>query len=211
METTKTHWESYYQNQLNATPPPSQFAAFIAAEYAAGRQILDLGCGNGRDTVFFAQHSSNVVGVDGSEAAVKAANSLAGRLNSQARFVNSLIEDEQLHQKILEHKDKELPLVLYSRFFLHAITEEQQHEFFKIAQLVCAQPGDIVALEFRTIRDRDLPKVTSAHYRRYIDPISIITIGDRLGFVVDYFVEGFGYAKYRNDDAYVARIIFKRP
>ncbi|MGF6179706.1 SAM-dependent methyltransferase [Massilia sp. UYP32] len=208
---TKDHWENYYQNQHGATPPPSQFAAFIAAEYGNNTQIFDLGCGNGRDTVFFSQYSSNVIGVDGSEAAVHAASALTDRLGRQARFIHALVEDERLPQKLTEHKQSDMPVILYSRFFLHAITAEQEQEFFNIVTALCSCPGDIVALEFRTIRDRDLPKVTSAHYRRYIDPISVITAGCKIGLTVEYFVEGFGYAKYKNDDAYVARVIFKRP
>jgi hypothetical protein len=27
------------------------------------------------------------------------------------------------------------------------------------------------------------------------------------GFAVDYYVEGFGFAKYKADDAYVARVV----
>ncbi len=205
------HWETYYQSQQGRTPPPSQFAAFVAAEYAHGTQVFDIGCGNGRDTAFFAQYSPNVVGVDGSEAAVQAANAQAMRCGSAARFVRALVEDPALPAQLLEHRLPDLPAMLYSRFFLHAITEAQQVEFFRIAQQLCAQRGDMLALEFRTTRDRDLPKVTSAHYRRYVDPISITEAGIRAGFVVEYFIEGFGYAKFRNDDAYVARIIFRRP
>lgn len=204
------HWESYYQSQQGRTPPPSQFAAFVAAEYAHGAQIFDIGCGNGRDTVFFAQYSPNVVGVDGSEAAIEVANAQAISCGSAARFVRSLIENPALADELLEHRHADTPAILYSRFFLHAITEAQQDAFFSMADRLCGQPNDMLALEFRTTRDRDLPKVTSAHYRRYVDPILITNAGIRAGFAVDYFIEGFGYAKYRSDDAYVARVIFKR-
>lgn len=207
---SKSHWDTYYQDQKDIQPP-SQFAAFIAAEYAKGSQIFDIGCGNGRDTLFFSQYATNIVGVDGSDSAVHAANNQAVRRSLPVRFIKAQIEDPAFPNSLKEHKLIGTPLILYSRFFIHAITDDQQNEFFKASNIVCENPGDIMALEFRTLRDRDLPKVTSAHFRRYVDPISIIDIGLKLGFTVDYFVEGFGYAKYKNDDAYVARIIFKRP
>ena len=70
--------------------------------------------------------------------------------------------------------------------------------------------GDILALEFRTSRDEFLSKVTESHYRRFINPLAVVAKGNHLGFSCEYFVEGFGYAKYKSDDAHVARIIFRK-
>ena len=54
----------------------------------------------------------------------------------------------------------------------------------------------------------NLKKETSDHYRRYIVPTDLINKALKIGFDLSYLVEGFGFAKYRSDDAYVARVIF---
>ena len=71
-------------------------------------------------------------------------------------------------------------------------------------------PGDLLAVEYRTIRDLRGPKVTASHYRRYILPAAFEARALGRGFDVIYAVEGFGFAKYKEDDAYVARTIFRR-
>jgi hypothetical protein len=53
-------------------------------------------------------------------------------------------------------------------------------------------------------------KVTGTHFRRFVLPASFEARALGGGFEVVYNVEGFGFAKYRQDDAYVARTIFRR-
>jgi hypothetical protein len=67
--------------------------------------------------------------------------------------------------------------------------------------------GEKIAFEFRTKRDELLKKTTSSHYRRYIDPVSVIEYLINSKFEILYFVEGFGFAKLKQDDAHVCRIL----
>lgn len=205
------HWESFYQIQSTQPSPPSQFSAFIASEYIKRSQVFDFGCGNGRDSFFLANFALSVCGIDGSSEAIKICS--GKRLNqdtSAVQFINSKIEVAGLYDILLALRDETAPLLIYSRFFLHAITDEQEESFFSLANKLCTNKADRIALEFRTVRDRDLPKQTAKHFRRYIDPVNVITRAVAKGFTVEYFVEGFGFAKYLADDAYVARIILGR-
>jgi hypothetical protein len=52
--------------------------------------------------------------------------------------------------------------------------------------------------------------VTQQHYRRFVSPATFQARALGRGFEVVYAVEGFGFAKYRLDDAYEARAIFVR-
>ena len=52
--------------------------------------------------------------------------------------------------------------------------------------------------------------MTDSHYRRFVLPASFEARALGRGFDVLYTVEGFEFAKYREDDAYVARTIFGR-
>ncbi|WP_272816006.1 MULTISPECIES: hypothetical protein [unclassified Shinella] len=69
---------------------------------------------------------------------------------------------------------------------------------------------DLLAIEFRTDRDAQQTKVTDSHYRRFIPPLDFLSRAAKFGFSPAYFTEGFGYAKYRNDDAHIARVLMRR-
>jgi len=56
---------------------PSAFARQLAALLPPGARVLDLGCGEGRDSVFFAVHGFDVSGVEISAAGLRKAERLA--------------------------------------------------------------------------------------------------------------------------------------
>jgi SAM-dependent methyltransferase len=205
------YWNGYYGRAAAAfSPRPSQFAAFFAGEIEPGTLVVDIGCGNGRDSLFFAQAGFETIGVDGSSAAVEGCQAAArGAGLARARFLCSRVEDTALGGRVAELAGPAAPRALYARFLLHAITEAQEDALLATAAGLC-RAGEILAVEFRTLRDVAQTKVTGAHYRRFIDPLHLIAAASRHGFATRYFVEGFGYAKYKADDAHVARCIFAR-
>jgi SAM-dependent methyltransferase len=210
-EGRKAYWQSYYlrRSREKVLPLPSQFCVFVAGELEGPFRVLDIGCGSGRDSMLFASHGHSVTGVDGAAAAVDACVDLAERLGLDASFVRSTVDDESLATR-LQHKADDPPRTLvYARFFLHAITIAEEGQFLELAAKI-TRPGDVLAVEFRTDRDIAQSKVTDAHYRRFIDPLQFMTRVLASGFTAHYFVEGFGFAKYKNDDAHVARFIFGR-
>ncbi len=68
---------------------PSAFAEEVSAFLHPGARVLDLGCGEGRDSVFFAAAGCDVTGVDLSLAALRKAERLARArgVGIQARWV----------------------------------------------------------------------------------------------------------------------------
>ena len=121
----------------------------------------------------------------------------------------SRVEDPALGARVAELAGSAAPRALYARFLLHAVTQDQEDALLATAAGLC-RPGEILAVEFRTRRDEAQAKVTGAHFRRFIDPLHLISNAGSRGFTTRYFVEGFGYAKYKADDAHVARCIFSR-
>jgi len=208
-KTELEYWEQYYAHQTSKRIIPSQFAAFVAGETPDKHQVIDVGCGTGRDALFFAQCGHRVIGVDAAASAIKICQQHASVLQTnEASFVCGMI-DQTLFDTIRKQINRDLPLLIYARFFLHAIDEKKQSEFFRFCADLCAQGGRI-AVEFRTMRDAEQPKVTESHYRRFIDPLHVLSEARDRGLNMTYFVEGFGYAKYRDDDAHVARCLFER-
>jgi SAM-dependent methyltransferase len=201
------YWDEYYASRASAQRPlPSQFAAFVASELTGPHRIIELGCGGGRDSFFFASYGHDVTGVDASEAAIAGCQTLAEQLGESAQFVCSRIDDPDLAERL---KGAEGPLAIYARFFLHAITDDEEGALIRLVADLTA-PGDIFALEYRTVRDASGDKVTAEHYRRFVAPPTFEARALAAGFDVRYAVEGFGFAKYREDDAYVAREILVR-
>jgi cyclopropane fatty-acyl-phospholipid synthase-like methyltransferase len=212
-ETAKSdYWERYYSGEASSrVPPPSQFAAFVAQEAEEGSTFIDVGCGSGRDGLFFAQRGFALTGIDASHAAVDHCRDIAARMGlAHASFVCASVDSTAfgaaLASAVAASRGK---AVLSARFFLHAITEEEQAHLFDAAASAL-RPGDLVAVEDRTTRDASLAKETSSHYRRFIDPAQLIVEMAGRGFAVEYAVEGFGFAKYRHDDAHVARAVFRK-
>lgn len=201
------YWNEFYAAAATTTCPlPSQFAAFVAGELTEPHRIIDIGCGGGRDAIFFASHGHEVYGLDGSEAAVKACTELATALRVNATFQVAAIDDPTAASRV---PTSERPTAVYARFFLHAITEEEEQSFLTLAAALTS-PGDLLAVEYRTVRDSIGEKVTGAHYRRFVNPASFQANAVNHGFDVTYAVEGFGFAKYRRDDAYVARSLLTK-
>jgi len=208
-KSAQLYWENFYTRQLNQFPP-SQFAAFIANEFKNHPLFIDIGCGNGRDSLFFSYLGHDVIGVDKSSAAIEFCNSQMMNSNKTiSTFINSDVSDLEHHKSMFESTPL-VKKVIYSRFFIHAIQEEREDELFEFIRRICQNPEDVVALEFRTEEDALNPKQAQAHFRRFISPTNLIhKMQNIYKFQIQYQVQGYGMAKYGVEDAHVCRVIAK--
>jgi cyclopropane fatty-acyl-phospholipid synthase-like methyltransferase len=191
-EAKGAYWDQYYSRATDITRPlPSQFAVFVAGELQSPHRLVEFGCGNGRDSLLFSSHGHRVIGVDASDPAVKRCVRLAETLGEPADFLTSAIDDPGLVGRI---PASEYPTAIYARFFLHAITEEEEQSFFLCANAL-TKPGDVMAVEYRTVRDLSQEKATVSHFRRFMDPVVFQVAAARHNFHTRYAVEGFGFAK----------------
>lgn len=207
-----SYWNGYYRS--GGVPElPSQFALFVAGELASGSvepvaAILDIGCGNGRDSVFFAQLGHAIGGLDRSEQAIAAC---AERLSAMPRSspAKALFQAGCAESGAIEALAAafEGPLLVYSRFFFHAVDDAAEAEILGRVGRLLAQRGGALAVEFRTIHDSDGTRETGVHYRRYVDPATYAARLVDSGLQVTWQAEGRGMAKFRSDDAHVARIL----
>lgn len=206
------YWNGFYASrEAKKLSIPSQFAAFVAQEAVGDGLIIEIGCGNGRDSFFFAKQGFEVVAIDGSSAAIEKCSSLR---DEQAllhlSFACSSVGTPEFLGALQEARAKtDGAATAYARFFLHAITDSEEEALLTDVSKAL-RPGDRLALEYRTVRDAAGEKVTAAHYRRFVDPTDVFVSATKLGFSVDYAVEGFGFAKYGADDAYAARCILRK-
>lgn len=204
------YWAAFYsiKSREGNLMPPSQFAAFVAQELEPKSVLFDVGCGNGRDSLFFAEIGFKVIALDGSEEAIKFARLKATeRQLKNIEFVLSDVNGPQFRE-VLDRLNSVKPCV-YARFFLHAITKSEQAAFLETLSS-SLQPGSRLAFEYRTIEDQFLTKEAPPHYRRYQSTNSLSEQLEDLGFRRNYEIEGQGYAKYKTEDAFVARCIYEK-
>ena len=65
------YWNNFYSEKI---PPKfsSNFAEFVESKFKKKiKQIIDLGCGNGRDTIYFSKKKIQCIGIDKSEIVMK--------------------------------------------------------------------------------------------------------------------------------------------
>lgn len=206
-QATQDYWDSYYE-KAKIGGIPSQFATFVLNEFRDRDRFIDIGCGNGRDSFFMATHGKTVLATDGSKLAVTSCQdqaSASGLSNISFEHID-FASDESCDTFLERNASTWTGAILYARFFVHAIDEDEERRFLKLSKALVSD-GGLLCLEFRTDRDELQRKVTEAHYRRFVSPVNFISSLHEHGLKVDYFCEGFGMAKYRDDDAHVARFV----
>lgn len=201
------YWNDFYGSRSAVPKVPSQFAVFTVGEIPESATIVDIGCGTGRDSLFFASVGHQVVGIDGSSSAIDLCETVAHQRGfKNTKFLCSSVDAPDLGEKIAAATSG--PIVVYARFFLHAIDEETEGAFLRtVAGL---KDFAMMAIEFRTDRDAQQEKVTPSHYRRFVPPVAFLVRAQAAGFAPRYFTEGFGFAKFKQDDAHVARVLLTR-
>lgn len=204
------YWNEFYSktNRSVVFTPPTQFATFVASEFQKlAPFIVDIGCGDGRDTRFLAGCGFPTLGVDSSTAAISACEQ-ATKGFQNLNFLCAKLGDSDIRDTVHDLYAKR-PVLLYARFFLHAISDFDEAMFFELAEAICGANG-VIAVEFRTEKDEFLPKVAKPHFRRFMNPAAFIERAARHGFSASYFVEGFGFAKYMTEDAHVSRVLLSQ-
>ncbi len=200
------YWNKFYKKFK--VLKPSNFSKFIFRKLKDSKTIFDVGCGNGRDTIFFLSKNKKCYGVDNCSQAIK----LNKKKYKQAFHKFNFCSDKSLFKKI-----KIRPDLIYARFFIHSINMKQENIFLKNCFKLLKKKGK-VALEFRTIKDPLIKKGKKlsnneriyTHYRRFIDTRYLKERIIMNNFKIIYFRESFNFAKFSKERPHIARIIFQK-
>ena len=202
------YWNQYYKNRV-CSEEPSPFAQYVATLVEPGRDMVELGCGNGRDAVFFAARGLHITALDMSQEAV---SQLQSRNLPNTEFLCGDFVNSDVHQP--ESYD-----YAYSRFTIHSINQNQEqvllgHVFRGL------RPGGKLFIEVRGVNDPLCGKGKQVernaffydnHYRRFIVLDELTQSLERHGFRVEYAQERTGFAPYGNDDPPVIRVVAAKP
>lgn len=203
------YWNSYYKKN-GCVEAPSLFAEFVGEKLVKGRKMLELGCGNGRDSIFFAGKGINVTAIDASDIAIK-------RLQEECNSDNlRFVCDDFVCSPIVfvEHYD-----YCYSRFSLHAINEKQEKEMINNVYNTLKEKGKFF-IEVRSVKDELYGKGETVgrnaykyngHYRRFIVKEELEEQLKKSGFELEYSEEARDFAPYQDSNPPVIRIIAHKP
>lgn len=210
--TNKGYWNKFYQSL--ALSVPSQFCAMGAVEIPKEDTIIEFGCGNGRDSLYFASQGYRVAAIDLSEEAIAACSKSAKDQGySHCKFeVGSLDRQADIQSVFKAARDLAGDgggVVGYSRFVMHSINDEQELAFLKHIRGSMFS-GEKIYFEFRSFEDAKLQKTYDNHYRRFVKTQEFIDNLTGLGFALNYQITGQGMAKYKNEDPFVSRLIFSK-
>ncbi|MDT8978021.1 class I SAM-dependent methyltransferase [Paenibacillus sp. chi10] len=203
-----SYWDNYYSKMI-ATKEPTPFAKDILPMLETGKTLVELGCGNGRDSLFFAENNLRVVAIDQSHNAILNLQSSCSYDNIEFRV------DDFIHSDVLMENSFDY---VYSRFTLHSITEEEEGLLLHNVYHSLKKDGQFF-IEVRSVKDEIFglgEKVGrnayfyNEHYRRFIVLEEIVQKLQAIGFKVNHMVEGNNYAVYKDENPVVIRVIAQK-
>tara|TARA_B110000003_G_C16653104_1_gene535190 strand:- start:5369 stop:5983 length:615 start_codon:yes stop_codon:yes gene_type:complete len=196
------YWDEYYSK--NSEPfLNSPFSEFIISELSKKKSILDIGCGNGRDSIFFAENKLHTMGIDQSE---KAVSSLKKYENKFLEFKSTLITD-------LPYRDFNYG---YCRFLLHSINKQSEKYLIKYLE---NNIKESIFIETRILDKKDKFDFSKMnHYRRIESDDYYLNLFKNSEFKVFYKEVSYDFSKYNNEynvkdiqhDPLVLRLILKK-
>lgn len=201
------YWQAYYsENPDPFQPSPFARAVSMRIDNKAGH-LLELGCGNGRDALYFA----GKIGL-GVEAIDQCAEQVA-RLSKRYGMPNlAFVAADFSRYRATREID-----YAYSRWSIHAVDAEAEHRSFAwVAKNM--RPGGRFFIEARSIRD-DLCGVGECvgahaymtdHYRRFIDPQVLRERLHAAGFSIVECVESRGLSAIGDNDPVLVRVVAER-
>jgi tellurite methyltransferase len=179
------YWKEFYLHQ-SIEVEPSKFCTFIINYFNKNLNILDCGCGNGRDSYAFASNYT-VTGID------------LGTIPKNAKNCTFLMDNFCTF-------DKSSFDIIYSRFTFHSITNED-HEIF----LDSIKPNSFLCIETRSDKGiNDARYHGDNHYRNFTNKEYLNELLLKYKFKIIFFEESDNVAIYKTENPICIRVIAKR-
>lgn len=205
------HWSDFYRSRASDRVPttPSPFATWVADQLEPQQHVLDVGAGNGRDSVHFATRGHRVTALDGSKMARRLTRRLAAEHSVKVRHqelnLNDLFSTLTSGGRFAHAKR---PPQIYARFLLDAVEQDTRRNFFRWARMV-QRRGGLTYLEFRTWQGVLRAKAFPFHYRTLLRPSQVVAEIERYGGVVVHREVGSGLAPFEKDNPRICRLVVR--
>ena len=203
----KEYWNQIYKDSF-ITQEPSPFAKDVISDMLLrGGDLLELGCGNGRDSLYFAKKGLRVTGIDASNIVIDELNAATKKANNVRFICDDFVRCKSVYSVMYDS--------IYSRFTLHAINEKQEDELLHNCASALKKGGRIY-IEARSVRDDLYGKgekigknefVYNEHYRRFVEIDILIQKLENLGLQIVSKSEGRGFSTTVNQDPVLIRVV----
>jgi SAM-dependent methyltransferase len=213
-DTWATYWNSFYASPHPDLTRPSAFAVAVAELLPPSSFVFELGCGNGRDALYFASLGHRVVACDTSAVAIATLRDRISESNGFAvtphLFVGDFAALDNRYRKELD--------AVYARFTLHAVPIETERLALRWAS-ANLRDGGALFIEVRSVLGslygRGEPAgedafIHNGHYRRFIRRDRLTGAIEANSMVVETLVESAGLAVHGDDDPIVVRVVARR-
>lgn len=207
------YWNRFYASAVSkdeSLSSPSLFARTMFQEYMEkDKAVIELGCGNGRDSLWFAKKGLRVTGIDASAVAIKELQS-KHLLNNCVFICDDFVTVDSIYQIQYDY--------CYSRFTLHAINEQQETQILLKAYNMLKKKGYLF-IEARSIHDTKFglgklveknAYICDGHYRRFIDLSELIAKLENIGFYIVEQKESNQFAPQGGEDTVCIRVVAQK-
>ena len=196
-----TYWNNYYKEK-KVVLPNSDFSTFCLKQINSNESLIDIGCGDGRDSLFFSKSGIFTTGVDFSNDAIE---------------INKHLEHEFLKFLVLNlkdiHKFNKSYDNAYCRFLFHAVSEEIEE---KVLNWIKTNIKKKTFIETR-IEDSFSSTIKQTHYRRYFHKEKFIKKIVDMGFNILYSKTSKNFSRYEsmyqvddlNEDPLLLRLLIE--
>lgn len=208
----KEFWREYYAQYPKPTYE-SSFANFVLPHMDENKNMIELGCGNGRDSIYFAQNNINVIAVDQIQEEIDYLNENHGESNLKF-IVDDFTNLSKTESDVIRSMDFDY---VYSRFTFHSINEKKENRTLDWIECNLTK-GGYFFLEARSLNDAMFKRGVALsenenftdHYRRYLDLKTITEKLESRNFKIIHKSEGKNLAIYEDDNPCLIRIIAEK-
>lgn len=199
------YWDKYYEHQYPDIMQNTLFAEYVLHKWLEGKHtMLECGCGNGRDTLYFQKKGLAVTGVDRSAVAIE---KLKRQCPDSDYICADFVDSEEVYSREYD--------IFYSRFSVHAISLKQEIRLHKNVFRSLCRKG-LFCIETRSVNDELYGKgekvgedayVYGSHCRRFIRMNDLIRRLIGAGFSIKYAEENRGFAPLNGSDPQIIRVV----
>ncbi len=213
-------WADFHQNigigvDARVRPEQSSFAEWVHAELPAGAPIAEVGCGAGRDAVWFAQQGHPVQAYDYSRAARQATKALQAEENVSFP-VEKLILGELRTTLVTGAELARDPRHISARLLLNALEDHERRNLWLLARMALRGHGGELFLEFSAdiqLGLLSLPQPNPSRLMRRISPAVVREEIEAAGGRIEseQIIEGIDMMEERDPAVCRMRVTFPAP
>jgi len=209
------YWNAFYKD---SHPPsnPTSFAEYCLPFIKYKSTLLELGCGNGRDSIYFAKNNISVYASDISSYAI---NNIKNYVNinniNNMTFINEDFTNFNTNQYTENFQ------AIYSRFTIHTILQDKISKVFKWSYNALSD-GGLIMIETRSTKDplfasgkgklieHNTILYEEGHIRHFVERDELVNSLLSEGFDLVEDTESNNLSIYEGDNPVLLRVIARK-